>query len=123
MDIKRVFLIILDSVGMGPAPDAADFGDINPNTLGHIAASIPGFKLPTMQYLGLGNIDGMVGYEASKLPLGAYARLHELSAGKDTTIGHWEIAGIISPKRLPTYPNGFPEEVLKPFRESQSFYL
>ena len=117
MDIKRVFLIILDSVGMGPAPDAADFGDINPNTLGHIAASIPGFKLPTMQYLGLGNIDGMEGYEASKLPLGAFARLHELSAGKDTTIGHWEIAGIISPKRLPTYPNGFPEEVLKPFRE------
>ena len=127
MDIKRVFLIILDSVGMGPAPDAAEFGDINPNTLGlgdinpntlgHIAASVPGFKLPTMQYLGLGNIDGMEGFEPAKLPLGAFARLHELSAGKDTTIGHWEIAGIISPNRLPTYPNGFPEEVLKPFRE------
>ena len=117
MDIKRVFLIILDSVGMGEAPDAADFGDIHPNTLGHIAASIPGFKLPVMQWLGLGNIDGMQGYEAAKYPLGAYGRLRELSAGKDTTIGHWEIAGIISPKRLPTYPNGFPEEILKPFRE------
>ena len=117
VDIKRVFLIILDSVGMGPAPDAADFGDVNPNTLGHIAASIPGFKLPVMQFLGLGNIDGMVGFEPAKYPLGSYARLHELSAGKDTTIGHWEIAGIIRPKRLPTYPNGFPEEILKPFRE------
>ena len=117
MDIKRVFLIILDSVGMGPAPDAADFGDINPNTLGHIAANVPGFKLPIMQWLGLGNIDGMVGFEAAKYPLGSFARLHELSAGKDTTIGHWEIAGIISTQRLPTYPNGFPEEILRPFRE------
>jgi len=117
MDIKRVFLIILDSVGMGPAPDAADFGDINPNTLGHIAANVPGFKLPIMQWLGLGNIDGMVGFEAAKYPLGSFARLHELSAGKDTTIGHWEIAGIISTQRLPTYPNGFPEEILQPFRE------
>ena len=117
MDIKRVFLIILDSVGMGPAPDAADFGDVNPNTLGHIAASIPGFRLPAMQWLGLGNIDGMEGFRPVKKPIGAFARLRELSAGKDTTIGHWEIAGIISPTRLPRYPNGFPEEILQPFRE------
>ena len=117
MDIKRVFLIILDSVGMGTAPDAAEFGDNQPNTLGHIAQAIPGFKLPVMQSLGLGNIDGMVGYEPAKIPLGAFGRLRDLSAGKDTTIGHWEIAGIISPKRLPTYPNGFGEDILKPFRE------
>ena len=96
MDIKRVFLIILDSVGMGTAPDAAEFGDINPNTLGHIAASVPGFKLPNMQYIGLGNIDGMEGFEASKYPLGSFARLRELSAGKDTTIGHWELSCAIS---------------------------
>ena len=117
MDIKRVFLIILDSVGMGTAPDSAAFGDHNPNTLGHIAQAIPGFKLPTMQYLGLGNIDGMMGYEASKAPLGAFARLQELSAGKDTTIGHWEISGIVSPNPMPTYPNGFSDEILDPFRE------
>ena len=117
MDIKRVFLIILDSVGMGKAPDAEEFGDINPNTLGHIAEAIPGFKLPVMQALGLGNIDGMTGYKPAKYPFGAFARLRELSMGKDTTIGHWEIAGIITPKRLPTYPNGFPEEVLEPFRK------
>ncbi len=117
MDIKRVFLIILDSVGMGPAPDAEAFGDHNPNTLGHIAAETPGFSLPVMESLGLGNIEGMVGYTPAEHPAGAFARLHELSAGKDTTIGHWEIAGIISPKPLPTYPDGFGEDILKPFRE------
>ena len=117
MDIKRVILIILDSVGMGPAPDAAAFGDHEPNTLGHIAQSIPGFKLPVMQALGLGNIDGMVGYEPAKFPFGAFARLQELSAGKDTTIGHWEIAGLISKKPLPTYPNGFGDDIMKPFEE------
>ena len=118
MDIKRVFLIILDSVGMGPAPDDEAFGDHHPNTLGHIAESIPGFTLPVMESIGLGNIDGMVGYKPAENPSGAFARLHELSAGKDTTIGHWEIAGIISPKPLPTYPNGFGDEILKPFMEA-----
>lgn len=118
MDINRVFLIVLDSVGMGPAPDAAAFGDHEPNTLGHIASSIPGFTLPVMQSIGLGNIEGMVGYAPAEKPSGAFARLHEISAGKDTTIGHWEIAGIISPKPLPTYPNGFDEDVLAPFREA-----
>ena len=118
MNINRVFLIVLDSVGCGTAPDSAAFGDHNPNTLGHIAQSIPGFKLPVMQSIGLGNIEGMVGYEPAEKPSGAVARLQELSAGKDTTIGHWEIGGIISPNPMPTYPNGFPEEVLQPFREA-----
>ena len=118
MDIKRVFLIVLDSVGMGPAPDAAAFGDNMPNTLGHIAESIPGFTLPVMESIGLGNIDGMVGYKPAENPAGAFARLHELSAGKDTTIGHWEIAGIISPNPLPTYPNGFGPEILEPFMKA-----
>ena len=71
-----------------------------------------------MQTLGLGNIDGMVGYEAASYPLGSYARLRELSAGKDTTIGHWELAGIISPNPLPTYPNGFGDEILEPFKKA-----
>ena len=102
MDIKRVFLIILDSVGMGPAPDSEAFGDHNPNTLGHIAEATPGFSLPVMESLGLGNIEGMTGYAPAEHPAGAFARLHELSAGKDTTIGHWEIAGIISPRPIRT---------------------
>ena len=118
MDIKRVFLLVLDRVGMGPAPDAAGFGDHEPNTLGHIAEATPGFTLPVMESIGLGNIDGMEGLAPAANPTGAYARLHELSAGKDTTIGHWEIAGIISTKPLPTYPNGFGEDILKPFREA-----
>ena len=118
MDIKRIFLIILDSVGMGPAPDDAAFGDHNPNTLGHIAAAVPGFRLPVMESIGLGNIEGMVGFAPAEHPSGAYARLHELSAGKDTTIGHWEIAGIISPDPMPTYPNGFGPEILEPFMKA-----
>ncbi len=118
MDINRVFLIVLDSVGMGSSPDAAAFGDHEPNTLGHIAEKVPGFTLPVMESIGLGNIDGMVGYKPAEHPSGAFARLRELSAGKDTTIGHWEIGGIISPTPLPTYPNGFGPDILEPFMKA-----
>ena len=115
--MKRVFLIVLDSCGCGEAPDAAKFGDHGVNTLKSCSISAK-FHVPHMISCGLGNIDG-VDYLAKADPqTGACARLHESSAGKDTTIGHWEIAGLISPNPLPTYPNGFPEEVLKPFREA-----
>ena len=115
--MKRVFLIVLDSCGCGEAPDAAKFGDHGVNTLKSCSTSAK-FHVPHMISCGLGNIDG-VDYLAKADPqAGACARLHESSAGKDTTIGHWEIAGLISPNPLPTYPNGFPEEVLKPFREA-----
>ena len=115
--MKRVFLIVLDSCGCGEAPDAAKFGDHGVNTLKSCSTSAK-FHVPHMISCGLGNIDG-VDYLAKADPqTGACARLHESSAGKDTTIGHWEIAGLISPNPLPTYPNGFPEEVLKPFREA-----
>ena len=115
--MKRVFLIVLDSCGCGEAPDAAKFGDRGVNTLKSCSTSAK-FHVPHMISCGLGNIDG-VDYLAKADPqTGACARLHESSAGKDTTIGHWEIAGLISPNPLPTYPNGFPEEVLKPFREA-----
>ena len=115
--MKRVFLIVLDSCGCGEAPDAAQFGDHGVNTLKSCSTSAK-FHVPHMISCGLGNIDG-VDYLAKADPqTGACARLHESSAGKDTTIGHWEIAGLISPNPLPTYPNGFPEEVLKPFREA-----
>ena len=115
--MKRVFLIVLDSCGCGEAPDAAKFGDHGVNTLKSCSTSAK-FHVPHMISCGLGNMDG-VDYLAKADPqTGACARLHESSAGKDTTIGHWEIAGLISPNPLPTYPNGFPEEVLKPFREA-----
>ena len=114
---KRVFLIVLDSFGIGAEPDAAAFGDEGTNTLGAIAKH-PNFNCPNLQKLGLFNIDGVTAGEKTAAPTGSFARLQEQSMGKDTTIGHWEIAGVVSPNPLPTYPNGFPEEVLKPFREA-----
>ena len=111
--MKRVFLIVLDSFGIGAMPDSEAFGDVGVNTLAACATS-PKLHIPNMIAAGLGNIDGV-----SCLPKGhtsgAYARLQEASMGKDTTIGHWEIAGVISPEPLPTYPNGFPQEVLDAF--------
>lgn len=114
--MKRVFLIVLDSVGIGAMEDAAEFGDAGCNTL-KSASESSGFHMPNMERLGLFNIDGIDWKEGTKEPLAAYARMKEASRGKDTTIGHWEIAGIISKKPLPVYPNGFPDEILKPFRE------
>ncbi len=110
----RVFLIVLDSFGVGNAPDAAAFGDEGSNTF---KACFDSGKLniPNMKKLGFFNIDGVDFGEREKEPLGAYARLVEESAGKDTTIGHWEIAGIISEKPLPVFPNGFPSDVIKEF--------
>jgi len=113
--VKRVFLIVLDSFGIGQMPDAPAFGDVNVNTLASCAKS-EHLHIPNMIAAGLGNIDGVTCLPKVESPTGAYARLTERSMGKDTTIGHWEIAGIVSADPLPTYPNGFPEEVLAPFR-------
>lgn len=113
--MKRVFLVVLDSFGIGAAPDAAAFGDAGTNTLASCVAT-GRLAVPQLVRLGLGNIDGVTALPRAASPLGAYARLRECSAGKDTTIGHWEIAGLTSNMPLPTYPNGFPEEVLAPFR-------
>ena len=113
---KRVFLIVLDSFGIGAEPDAPAFGDAGTNTLGAIAKH-PNFNCPNLQKLGLFNIDGVTAGEKSDAPAGAFARLQEQSMGKDTTIGHWEIAGVVSPKPLPTFPNGFPEELIHAFEE------
>ncbi len=115
--MKRVFLFVLDSCGAGELPDAAKFGDYNVNTLRSCAGSKL-LHIPNMLAAGLGNIDGLDFLGPVKKPGGAYGKLAEASMGKDTTIGHWEIAGVISPDPLPTYPNGFPEEVLQPFREA-----
>ena len=114
--MKRVFLIVLDSFGIGQMPDAEKFGDVNVNTLASCVSSAK-LRIPNMIAAGLGNIDGVSCLPKVDAPAGAIARLTEASMGKDTTIGHWEIAGIVSPEPMPTYPEGFPEEVLKPFRE------
>lgn len=109
---KRAFLIVLDSVGIGFEPDADKFGDTGANTLRSIRDN-DNFNCPNLAKLGLFNIDNVGGGIDS--PTGAFARLQERSNGKDTTIGHWEIAGIVSPEPLPTYPNGFPKEIIKEF--------
>ena len=111
---KRIFLIVLDSCGVGAAPDSEQFGDIGVNTLRSCAAS-PRFSMPHLIEAGLGNLDGIDYLPKTDHPTAALARLQEASMGKDTTIGHWEIAGIVSPNPLPTYPQGFPREVLEEF--------
>ena len=113
-DRKRVFLIVLDSVGIGEMPDSADYGDAGSNTLAACAATGK-LSVPNLEKLGLFNIEGVGCGAPAEHPQGAVARLAEASKGKDTTIGHWEIAGVISQKPLPTYPNGFPKEVLEEF--------
>ena len=114
--MKRLFLIVLDSCGIGAAPDAADFGDSGADTLRSCAKSAE-LKVPNLLKAGLGNLDGVDYLEKTDVPTAAVARLQERSKGKDTTIGHWEIAGLVSDDPLPTYPQGFPEEILKPFSE------
>ena len=116
-EVKRVFLIVLDSFGVGETPDSAEFGDAGANTL-RSCFETGRLSVPNMQKLGLFNIDGVtVGSQVAN-PTGAYLRIAESSRGKDTTTGHWEIAGIVSKKPFPTFPNGFPEEVIKKFSEA-----
>ena len=115
--MKRVFLIVLDSFGIGAMPDSEAFGDVGVNTLAACATSAK-LNIPNMVAAGLGNIDGVTCLPKAAEPTGAVARLTESSMGKDTTIGHWEIAGIVSPDPLPTYPQGFPQEVLDAFEQA-----
>ena len=112
--MKRVFLIVLDSFGIGAMSDSEQYGDIGVNTLLSISKS-KNFKINNLQKMGLFNIDGVTCGKKAENPSAALCRLAELSRGKDTTIGHWEIAGVVSSKPLPTYPNGFPKEVLDEF--------
>ncbi len=114
--MKRVFLIVLDSFGIGEEPDADLFGDAGTNTISSCATS-QFFNMPNMGKLGLFNIDGVTVGEKAENPLALIARMREKSMGKDTTIGHWEIAGMVSPKPMPTYPNGFPKEVIDEFEK------
>ncbi len=112
---KRAFIIVLDSLGIGEMPDTADWGDEGSNTLQAIR-NHPAFSCPNLERSGLFNIEGVGGHSVAA-PLACYARMREASKGKDTTVGHWEIAGIYSPRALPTYPNGFPQDVIDRFKE------
>lgn len=114
MKFKRVFLIVLDSFGVGEAPDAKDFGDEGSDTLKAISKSKE-FDVKTLRKMGIFNIDGIMYEKVKENPIAAYGKAREVSRGKDTTIGHWEIAGLISEKPFPTYPNGFPAEVIEEF--------
>ncbi|MBO7178608.1 MAG: phosphopentomutase [Clostridia bacterium] len=113
--MKRVFLIVLDSVGIGALPDAVAFGDADANTF-KVVSSHPNCNIPNLKKLGIFNIDSVLG-EKEVSPKGSFARLGELSRGKDMTIGHWEMAGVVSDSPLPTYPNGFPKEVIAEFEK------
>ena len=114
--MKRVFLIVLDSFGIGEMPDSSLFGDKGANTLKSLTQSTS-LSIPNLIKYGLGNIDGVDCIEKANTPLGIYARCKEKSMGKDTTVGHWEIAGVISEKPLPTYPKGFPKSVIDEFKK------
>lgn len=115
--INRITILVMDSVGIGALPDSEKFGDIGVNTLGNISKEMGGIKLPNLVKLGLGNIDGIEGVEKALNPMGAFGKSKEASNGKDTTTGHWEIAGLYIEEPFKTYPDGFPEHVISKFEE------
>ncbi|AIY05789.1 phosphopentomutase [Planococcus sp. PAMC 21323] len=114
---KRIHLVVLDSVGIGEAPDAEDYGDKGSDTLGHIAETVGGLKMPNMENLGLGNIVPVKGLAKIDSPAAYYGKLQEASVGKDTMTGHWEIMGLNIDTPFKVYPNGFPEELIKQLEE------
>jgi phosphopentomutase len=113
MPIKRVVLVVLDGVGVGEDPDAAQYGDVGSNTLGNLARVRRGLFLPHLCELGLGNITDIMGVRAVGRPMGCYGKMQELSMGKDTTTGHWELTGVGVETPFPTYPHGFPHEIIE----------
>ncbi len=114
--LDRVILIVLDSVGCGAAPDASEYGDAGADTLGNLSREVGGLELPNLQALGLGHLTDIAGVPPANRPNGAFGRMREASAGKDTTTGHWEICGLTLEQAFPIFPKGFPEEMLAPFR-------
>lgn len=115
--MARAILIILDGIGVGNAPDAAQYGDAGSDTLGNLANHMGGLDLPTLAALGLGNIHTIAGVQPAERPRAAYGRMREMSAGKDSTTGHWELMGIVTERPFPTYPQGFPDEILDAFSD------
>lgn len=115
MAIKRVLIIVLDSLGVGELPDASFYGDAGSNTLSHIAEATDGLNVPTLASLGLGCLTDVAGVPCTTEPVGAFGKMAERSKGKDTTTGHWEMAGIILDNPFPVYLTGFPPDVIEPF--------
>lgn len=114
---NRVIMIILDSLGVGGLPDSEKYGDIGVNTLNNIAKNVNSFNIPNLINLGIGNLEGLTHVPNKTDAIGAFGRAMEISNGKDTTMGHWEIAGLQIYEPFNTYPNGFPDEIIKPFEE------
>ena len=112
---RRAIVLVLDGVGVGAAPDAADYGDVGSDTLGNTARAVGGFALPNLERLGLGHVGALEGVRPVSAPGGAWGRMRPASAGKDSTTGHWEIAGLHLARPFPTYPHGFPPEVIDAF--------
>ncbi len=115
---RRAFIVVLDAVGAGALPDAADFGDEGSNTLGNVARAVGGLQLPHLQALGLGNVEPLEGCPPLDSAPSVAGRLLEHSLGKDTTVGHWELTGVITERPFPTYPDGFPQDVIDAFAEA-----
>ncbi len=115
--IDRVILIIIDGFGVGELPDASQYGDQGSDTMGHIASEV-GLKIPHMQNLGIGNIKKIAGITPAKAPLASFGMMAERSTGKDTTSGHWELMGVVLDRPFPTYPEGFPPEIILPFEKA-----
>ncbi len=115
--VERILWIILDSVGAGALPDAASYGDAGASTLQHVAAAVGGLDLPHLGKLGLGNILPVRGVPPAQPPEGCFGRLAELSPGKDSATGHWELAGVVLDRPFPTYPHGFPPDIIRAFEE------
>src|SRR3954470_3673452 len=113
--MARACVIVLDAVGAGELPDADEFGDAGSNTLANVARAVGGLDLPTLEALGLGNVEPLEGCAAQPGAPAIAGRLLERSRGKDTTTGHWELMGVVTPQAMPTYPYGFPDEVIDPF--------
>jgi phosphopentomutase len=116
MDIKRVTVIVLDGVGIGAAPDAADYGDVGSHSLANTAAAVDGLNVPNMAALGLGCISELRGVDCPQRLQGSYGKMQPLSKGKDTVTGHWEMMGIVLPTPFPVYPNGFPPAIIEAFQ-------
>src|SRR5919109_743725 len=110
--MRRAAVIVLDACGVGALPDASDYGDAGANTLGHLAEQVGGLELPTLQRLGLGSIVPLRGVPPAESPV-VHGRLAPLGPGKESTTGHWELMGVVPAAALPTYPNGFPSEVVR----------
>src|SRR5512134_1107086 len=113
--VDRVILLVLDSVGVGELPDAGKYGDAGANTIGNTSVKVGGMTLPYLQKYGLGNLTTILGVPPAIRPAGAYGKMVEASAGKDTTTGHWELAGLRVDKPFALFPDGFPPEILEPF--------